>query len=441
MSPLQAVQKKETYTESRTGAWPVWEMSPPPKGHPEVGKWVWRKYEQLRRHRDKQGLVELWAHFHDLYRGRVFRRKNKYSQVVANLFWKVINAMVANLTDNKPRASIMPNGDTPDPIADGWQAAYDQWWEHSQQQKGLQASVSRSERNGYQCDEMRFNSDLEGGMGDIETHRNDTYDVLFWPGHVDIQTQPGMCTMEALELGEIYDLWPDAKGKVKADPEYSEILQEQRQWVRATRSRFLRPEGSATGYVIPGGDDFGGHQGEGSGIQRAMVIRFWVKDYAMQWVDPRTGEKVKKNEVLLEPAMAPVADPMTGQPAVDPQTGQPAMQPVIDPYRPTCYATGHEPADGGADCPGGMVRLSRLSAPHHRHQQGQSGAGGRTEPLHQPGTAPHHDLAVLPVGQVPVHQAVFVLGRYRGVWSFHPGTDRNLSHRDLQEAHPVFLSP
>ena len=330
MNPLQAVQKKETYTESRTGAWPVWEMSPPPKGHSEVGKWVWRKYEQLRRHRDKQGLVELWAHFHDLYRGRVFRRKNKYSQVVANLFWKVINAMVANLTDNKPRASIMPNGDTPDPIADGWQAAYDQWWEHSQQQKGLQASVSRSERNGYQCDEMRFNPDLEGGMGDIETHRNDTYDVLFWPGNVDVQTQPGMCTMEALELGEIYDLWPDAEGKVKADPEYSELLQEQRQWVRATRSRFLRPEGSATGYVIPGGDDFGGHQGEGAGIQRALVIRFWVKDYAMQWVDPRTGEKVKKNEVLLEPAMYPATDSM-GNPAVDPQTGQPHMLPVINP--------------------------------------------------------------------------------------------------------------
>lgn len=315
--------------------YPDWKLQPPPEGAPGVGPWVWATYEKLRRHRDKTGLVELWAHFHELYRGRIFKRKVKFAQVVANLFFKVINTLVANLTDNKPRASIMPNGETPDDIADGWQACYDTWWDQNQQQRCLAVSVKRSELYGYQCDEMRFNPDLEGGLGDIETHRIDTYGVLFWPGHIDIQTQPAMITYEAMELGEIYDRWPEAKGKVEADPSFSELLKEDRAFVRATQSKNLRPEGQATGYVIPGSDiGLGGsYTPESSaGIQRALIVRCWVKDYSMQWVDPRNGEPCGKNAVLTEP----VVDPATGQPFTDPETGQPVMQ-VIQPEQWSKY--------------------------------------------------------------------------------------------------------
>src|SRR5574343_2092252 len=156
------------YESSRGEPWPLWKMQPPPEGHPGVGPWVYRQYEALKRHRDKQGLVELWNHFHNLYRGRIFKRRSRYSQVIANLFFKCINALVANLTDNKHRSSIMPHGQTPDAIADGWQAAYDRWWKHTQQQGCLQASVSRSEKNGFQCEEMRFNIEPEGGTGTVE---------------------------------------------------------------------------------------------------------------------------------------------------------------------------------------------------------------------------------------------------------------------------------
>lgn len=335
MSPSGEAARK--YETSRGEEWPLWKRQPPPEGSPGVGQWVWRHYEALKRHRDKQGLVELWNHFHNLYRGRIFKRRTKYSQVIANLFFKSINAMVANLTDNKPRASIMPHGDTPDEIADGLQAAYDRWWKQTQQQGCLQASVSRSERYGYQCDEMRFNPDLEGGTGNIETYRHDTFDVFFWPGHVNVQTQPGMCTQKAMELGEIYDLWPEAEGKVMADPDYSDNSQEQRLWTRATSSNMLRPEsggiGYANNYIIPGTGGLSGSQ-EGSGIKRALVVRFWVKDYTMQWVDPRTGEtkdavtgeKVSKNSTLYEQVIDE-----TGQPVINPETGKPLLRQAKNP--------------------------------------------------------------------------------------------------------------
>ena len=307
-------------------AWPDWKMQPPPGGARGVGPWVYDKYQMMRRHRDRQGLVELWAHNHELFRGRIFKNKSKFTQVIANLFFKIHNSMKANLTDNKPKASIMPNGQTADPIADGWQARYDTWWEARQQQRCLQESVGCSELYGFQCDQMRFNPDLEAGLGEIETHRLNTYGVLFWPGHIDVQTQPGMCTYEAMDLGEIYDRWPEAEGKVKGDPEFSEQLGENRAWTRGNRSKNLRPMGSATGYVIPG-EDGPAAGSSGGGTKRAMVIQFWVKDYSMQWVDPRTGKPCKKNEELPP------------EPVIDPQTGQPAMQPMID------TATGFPVAD------------------------------------------------------------------------------------------------
>lgn len=323
--------------------WPSWKMQPPPEGAPGVGPWVYQKYLMMRAHRDRQGLVELWAHNHELLRNRIFKNRSKFTQVTANLFFKVHNALKANLTDNKPRASISPVQDTGDHVADAWQARYDTWWDTRKQQWCLQESVGKSELYGVQTDEMRFNPDLEGGMGEIETHRWDTYSVLFYPGHLEVQTQPMMCTYEAMELGEIYDIWPEAEDKVNADAAYSDPAAEARQWTRGNKAKDLRPEGQATGYVVPGGDGPATSADRpGGGIQRAMVIRFWVKDYSMMWVDPRTGEKCKKDQQLMEPMMMPVAGP-DGQPVPDetgqaPQmqqvmdeTGQPMMQPAMNP--------------------------------------------------------------------------------------------------------------
>ena len=276
--------------DSEGRAWPTWKLEPPPEGSPGVGPWVWAQYEAMRRHRDKQGLPELWAHFHELYRGRFFKVRSKFVQVVANLCFKVINALYNNLTDNKPRASIMPNGETPDEVADAWQARYDTWWDQRQQQGILAESVFNSELYGFQVDEMRFNPDLEGGVGEVETKRHNTYGVLCQPGKMQIQAQNFMCTYEAMLLGEIYDKWPKAEGKVKSDAEYSEIMGESRTWTRGNRSKNLQPFGSATNYVIPEGHYMPGDAKEG--VYRAQVVRFWVKDYSMVWVDPRTGKPV-----------------------------------------------------------------------------------------------------------------------------------------------------
>lgn len=296
--------------------WPSWELSPPPEGSPGVGQWVHTKYQAMRRHRDRQGLVELWSHNHELYRGRIFKGRSKYSQTIANLFFKVINALKANLTDNKPKASIMPRGDTPDDLASAWQSMYDEWWDFTRQQYCLQESVGKSELYGYQVDQMGFNPDLEGGLGEVETKRCNTYSFLSWPGHMEIQTCPMVCTIEAMELGEIYRLWPEARGKVKADAEFSEMLPgENNRWTRANQSKKLRPMGSPTNFAIPEGYESSQADSNFGGLQRALVIKMWCRDESTMWIDPETWERVSGKK----PFMKPMIDPNTGQMIVQPE--------------------------------------------------------------------------------------------------------------------------
>ena len=157
----------------------------------------------MKRYRDSLGLPEIWHHFHELYRNRIFRTKSKYSQTPANIYFKVVNSFTANLTDQKPKASIMPRGNTPDEIADGNQARYDYWWENTQQQKGLELSVFSTVLYGFATDLMQFNPALEGGIGDAECVRGDTFGVLFWPKSRNVQTSPMVGWLEAMDL--LYD--------------------------------------------------------------------------------------------------------------------------------------------------------------------------------------------------------------------------------------------
>ncbi len=325
-----ALKNPETDTqETVRGAvkWPSWSLQPPPEGSPEVASWVWHRFEYMKKYRETLGLPALWLRFHELYRNRLFKKRSPYTQISVNLVFKVINTMQNNLTDNKPRASIMARGDTSEESANGWQSAYDTWWEQTKQQDSLQESVGKSELYGFQVDKMIWNPDAEGGLGEVETVRCDPFGIFLWPRTMDVQKGP-IAHAEALQLGEIFQRWPKSEELVKADPAYSDLLGESRADVRASKGRRdLRPIGGGGDFYQTGevdaprsryGEDVGG---------RALVVEFWCEDYTVEYADPRTGEKVNKNKELWEPAI----DPETGAPLVDEVSGQPYMQQVMDP--------------------------------------------------------------------------------------------------------------
>ena len=286
----------------------------------------------MKAYREKLGLPQMWLHNHELYRGRIFRKKSKYTQVGINLFFKSIQTLKSNLTDAKPRATISATGETDPDTAKAWMERYDTWWESTKQQTCLQESVGKSELYGFAVDKMWFNPSLEGGMGEIETVRGDPFGVYLWPRCVEIQDQPMMVWAEAMDLGKIYEQWPDHEGKVKGESQFSDLLGEDRVTVRANKSKETRAIGAPSGYVQAQESDKPFDMGD-EGIARALVVEMWVKDYTMEWVDPRTGQKYPDGPPpkLTEPAI----DTATMQPVID-ETGNVAQVPV-QPYQQSKY--------------------------------------------------------------------------------------------------------
>ena len=79
---------------------------------------MWSKLSFAYKYRKSLGIDELWRHNHELYRGRFFKTpKAKINQIPVNLFFKTINRLKAELTDNEPQASISPRGDSADQSA------------------------------------------------------------------------------------------------------------------------------------------------------------------------------------------------------------------------------------------------------------------------------------------------------------------------------------
>ena len=329
---------------SKSDQWEPWRLSPPPEHSEGVGAWVWSKLKFALKYRETLGITDVWRHNHELYRNRFFKNpKPKITQVPVNLFFKTVNKLKAELTDNEPQASIEPRGEAGDQAANAWQGAYEEWWEATRQQNTLQESVGLSELYGCQTDEMRFDPELAGGMGEIETVLGDNFGTVLWPGYIDIQKAPMLFKMEAIELDTIYRQIPGVQGKVKADTQFSNNLGEDRRETRGNVSqKVIRPY-LQSGYPQgAGGDSFKPvdkhtSETENYGIQKALVVTCWVKDYTLVWVNPVTGQRSSgkpKQQDLLYPEPQPVIDPVGGQPVLDPMTGQPAVRVAIKQAEP-----------------------------------------------------------------------------------------------------------
>ena len=320
----------------KSDEWPAWKLSPPPEGHPNVGPWVWERFKFAYKYRETLGITDVWRHNHELYRNRFFKNpKAKITQVPANLVFKTINRLKAELTDNEPQADISARGHSTEDAGNAWQASYGEWWENTKQQNLLQESVGISERDGCQTDEMRFNPELAGGIGEIETVLGDNFGTVLWPGYVDIQKAPMLFKLEAIELDTIYRQIPKVEGQVKPDSKFSGQLGEDRRETRGNVSaKIVRPY-MQSGYPQSGQAGVGSFkpvdqqntQSEDYGVQKALVCTCWVKDYTLQWVNPVTGERSDTQPKPEKPIhQVPVVDPQTQQPVIDPLTGQPAVQ-------------------------------------------------------------------------------------------------------------------
>lgn len=281
----------------------------PPEGSEKLGQFIWKKFQVCKKEKDRLNLHSKWMRNYELKRGRHFKTTNsKWPLVPVNIFYVVVSRTKAHLTDSKPRFEIVAHDENANEQAPIMNSAANNWWKRTQQLKKHADSIDNGETYGSTIEKMVFNPSLEGGKGDVEAVVVDPFKVFPWPRVRDIQKMPYFFEIEVMEIEEIERIWPESKGKVQPDMQFSSstLIGKDRDLVKAgTLHNFRATEGNLPNNYAPSG----GHSTH-SDIPRAMVIEAWIKDFTM--VD----------EEVEQPVIQGVFDPLTGQQVGDEPTGE-----------------------------------------------------------------------------------------------------------------------
>lgn len=252
----------------------------PPEGSKDLGEFLWKKFRICKQEKDRLNLHPKWMRNYELKRGRHFKTTNsKWPLVPINIFYIAVSRTKAHLTDSKPRFEIVAHDKNAQEQAPIMNAAASNWWKRTMQLKKHADSIDNGETYGTSIEKMVFNPSLEGGKGDIETVVNDPFKIFPWPGVRDIQKMPYFCEIEVMELENIKRTWPETGKNVKPDMQFSTstLIGKDRELVKAgTLHNFRATEGNLPNNFAPSG----GKVSE-LGINRAMIVEVWIKDFTM----------------------------------------------------------------------------------------------------------------------------------------------------------------
>ena len=255
------------------------ESPPPPEGHKDVGEWVWKKFQICKQEKDRLNLHSKWMRNYELKRGRHFKATNtKWPLVPVNIFYIAVSRTKAHLTDSKPRFEIIGHDEESNDNAPIMNSAANNWWKRTMQLKKHADSIDNGETYGSTIEKMVFNPSLEGGKGDIETAVIDPFKAFPWPTVRDIQKMPVFCEIEVLELEDIKRNWEGPGDDVQPDLQFSTntIIGKERELVKAGTLANHRAMDNLPNNFAPSGGNI-----SELGINRAMVVEVWIKDFSV----------------------------------------------------------------------------------------------------------------------------------------------------------------
>jgi hypothetical protein len=254
-----------------------------PEGQPDVGYDVVALLEEILKYKADQGLPAKWTRAYELTKGRHWRKdKGKVPLVTANLVLTHRQRTVSMLTDNNPTFNARQSGEVPPDQAQVVEllkhtAAH--WWEDTEQQGMLEASVIAGETNGWAGEKVRFNPDKEYGIGEVETVPVDPFHFGWFPVDcMDPQDAEANLHFWPMPIREARRRWPKVAAQILPDDELiaqlgdsrdqilSPIARERDNWITSTIANVVRLF-SNTAADMRGRSD------------RVLIIECWVKDY------------------------------------------------------------------------------------------------------------------------------------------------------------------
>ena len=201
-----------------------------PQGE-EAGKKIFSLLDAVLTDKDSLGLPEKWISNYKFGKNVHWKNKSKNTSLIsANLLYTHRQRTCNMLTDNNPTFNVAQIGEVPDEESlQTYLHAGQHWWMDQDQQNILEGSVNNGETYGIAIEHVRFNEELEFGIGEVETLIIDPFHFGFWPVKcVDLQKCDAVFYYPSMSLRKARNLWPDKADKIEADEEYLKALGDER---------------------------------------------------------------------------------------------------------------------------------------------------------------------------------------------------------------------
>jgi len=284
----------------------------PPEGDPKVGQEVLRIVALIVQDKLKMGLHDRWWRNYQLRRNQHWKGASPQGVplVTANVIFTHVQRTVNTLTDNNPTFNVAIVGKLEEGQKDllmDLQRCTEHWWTDQEQQDILETSCLNGEQYGPAIEKLKWNSELEYGIGEAETVPIDPFNFGWYPVKManarDLQGREVIVHYYAESVNYLKRQYPKLADKIKPEKELlKEFMEDERREISAGDKKMGEGGGSGTlisiasavkelvSYIAGKGDDT---------EEYTLVCEAWVKDRtpANRTVERKNGEK----EPVTEP--------------------------------------------------------------------------------------------------------------------------------------------
>lgn len=201
----------------------------PPEGDRDVGPTVFKFLEAIIKDKEALNLTGpegKWIRNHELLHGKHWRStpRRRVPLISANLIKDHIVRTVNELTDNNPTFDLARYGEEEEGREGGFdilQRIVESWWNDTEQQDELEASVHNNELYGITIEKMTFDAEAEFEQGEAVPVIVDPFCFGWWP--LTLKSVKHMQTADALfyyypmSVREAKRRWPDSADLIKPD--------------------------------------------------------------------------------------------------------------------------------------------------------------------------------------------------------------------------------
>lgn len=269
----------------------------PPEGHPDVGPFFFKLYEDALKERERLGIPEKFLNNYQLFRGyhwnaalsSVLSMKTK-ARLSIGLLHANITRTVANITARSPVSEV----ESADGVEDGADRILSEkmrlWNATEEQQITLSKSVLNMEIYGITTEKAVFDTTNRQGR----TIPLDPFSFLPAPGYYErLNDAPYLIHLWASPVEEVEAQY-DVEG-VSESGELNVVLGEER------KEQYIRNGSQGGQSNMPSNYVPVTHPSSTDSLmtQRALVVEMWIRDYSteirtsyQEAMDPETGEPI-----------------------------------------------------------------------------------------------------------------------------------------------------